>query len=61
MEAVVRDLIGQSPLSATARGGSSTGPATGKDLPPKYEELEDLPPTYDPTTMPTSLQQGWKL
>jgi len=58
VEAVVRDLIGQSPLSASARGGTTTGPATGKDLPPKYEELEDLPPTYDPTTMPaTSLQQ----
>jgi len=53
VEAVVRDLIGQSPLAASAR---TSGPAPGKDLPPKYEELEDLPPTYDPTTMPSQQQ-----
>jgi len=41
VEAVVRDLF----------GGSEAVPEPGKDLPPKYEEVEDLPPVYDPATM----------
>jgi hypothetical protein len=46
VEAVVRDLIGRSSSPAT-------NAANPKDLPPKYEEVqEDLPPMYDPATMP---------
>jgi hypothetical protein len=45
VEAVVRDLIGQSQVAP------ATQYEAGKDLPPKYEDVEDLPPQYDPSTM----------
>ena len=35
--------------------------SVSRDLPPKYEEVEDLPPPYDESTMPqnsTSQQQN---
>jgi len=47
VEAVVRDLI-RSPASTASTA------AAAKDLPPKYEEVEDLPPSYDPSTMPAA-------
>lgn len=51
VEAVVRDLFG---------GQESAAEVAAKDLPPKYEEVEDLPPVYDPRTMsqdtPASVQ-----
>ena len=40
VEAVVRDYL------STASGGP-----TAKDPPPKYEEVADMPPQYDPSTM----------
>jgi len=40
IEGVVRDYL--VPTTATH---------PGKDLPPKYEEVEEAPPTYDPATM----------
>lgn len=44
VEAVVRDLIG--------RSSPATTHDNAKDLPPKYEEVAELPPQYNPTTMP---------
>jgi len=40
VEAVVREYL--SPTTTTSNP---------KDLPPKYEEVEELPPQYDSTTM----------
>jgi len=42
VEAVVRDYL------STASPSTSTA---AKDLPPKYEEVADMPPQYDPNTM----------
>jgi hypothetical protein len=41
VEAVVRDYLSTASSAATA----------AKDLPPKYEEVADMPPQYDPQTM----------
>lgn len=46
VESVVREYL--SPVTAMS------GP---KDLPPKYEEVEELPPQYDATTMETASQE----
>ena len=40
IEGVVRDYLVPSNV-----------PAPGKDLPPKYEDVEEAPPTYAATTM----------
>jgi len=43
VESVVREYL--SPVTTTSNP---------KDLPPKYEEVEELPPQYDATTMETT-------
>jgi hypothetical protein len=40
VEAVVRDYL-----------STATAASPAKDLPPKYEEVADMPPQYDPSTM----------
>lgn len=55
VEAVVRDLI----IQRNEVNLSNEAVLSKTDFPPKYEEVEDLPPQYDPNTMvPNSTGSG---